>query len=91
MDGRDLGAHVNGKVVVAVSTDPGWAYLLSGAGAIVAERGSLLSHTAIISRELGIPSVVGVREATTQLRTGDVVEVDGARGTVRIVERRREA
>ncbi|MDI9591054.1 MAG: PEP-utilizing enzyme [Acidobacteriota bacterium] len=91
MDGRELGARVDGKVIVAVSTDPGWAYLLSGAGAIVAERGSLLSHTAIISRELGIPAVVGVREATTQLRTGDVVEVDGAQGTVRIVERCGEA
>ena len=76
-----------GKVIVAVSTDPGWAYLLDRAGAIVAERGSLLSHTAIISRELGIPSVVAVKDATSEIRTGDVVEVDGTRGSVRIVAR----
>ena len=76
-----------GKVIVAVSTDPGWAYLLDRAGAIVAERGSLLSHTAIISRELGIPSVVAVKDATSEICTGDVVEVDGTRGSVRIVAR----
>jgi len=85
VDGKQAGASLVGKIIIAVSTDPGWAYLLDGAGAIVAERGSMLSHTAIISRELGIPSVVGVKEATTQIRTGDIVEVDGTQGTVRIV------
>lgn len=87
MDGRDAGASTDGKVIVARSTDPGWAYLLDGAAAIVAERGSMLSHTAIISRELGIPAVVGVADATTEIATGDVVEVDGSAGTVRIVTR----
>lgn len=80
-------ASTKGKVIVAVSTDPGWAYMLDGAAAIVAERGSLLSHTAIISREMGIPAVVGVRNATEVISSGDMVEVDGDSGTVRIVRR----
>lgn len=87
-DGTDMTLDTSGKVLVARSTDPGWVFLISHAAAIVAERGSLLSHTAIISRELGIPAVVGVHDATRVLRDGDVVSVDGGDGTVSIVSRR---
>jgi pyruvate,water dikinase len=61
--------------------------LFPSAAGLLVERGSLLSHSAIVSRELGIPSVVGVAELTTWLRTGDVVELDGRTGTVRLLER----
>ena len=73
-----------GDVLVARTTDPGWVFLLMAAGAVVVERGSLLSHTAIIARELGVPVVVGVPDATGWLHDGDLVSVDGDRGAVRL-------
>lgn len=76
-----------GEVLVAPITDPGWMPLFVGAVAVVAEMGGELSHTMIVSRDLGIPAVVGAVDATTRIRTGDLVEVDGSQGVVRIVER----
>ncbi len=55
--------------------------------AVVAEMGGELSHTMIVSRDLGIPAVVGAVGATSAIRTGDLVEVDGSNGVVRILER----
>lgn len=77
----------SGEVLVAPITDPGWMPLFVGAVAVVAEMGGELSHTMIVSRDLGIPAVVGAIGATSIIRTGDLIEVDGSRGTVRIVER----
>jgi phosphohistidine swiveling domain-containing protein len=74
--------EVGGEVLVASSTDPGWVFLMVAAGGLVSEKGSVLSHTAIIGRELGIPTVVGVKDATTLLTNGVVVELDGEAGTV---------
>lgn len=71
-----------GEILVARNTDPGWIALFASAAAIVVERGSLLSHSAIVSRELGIPCVVGVRDATRWIADGEVVTVDGATGEV---------
>lgn len=76
-----------GEVLVAPITDPGWMPLFVGAVAVVAEMGGELSHTMIVSRDLGIPAVVGALGATSIIRTGDLIEVDGSRGTVRIIER----
>jgi pyruvate,water dikinase len=76
-----------GEILVAERTDPGWVLLFPGAAGLLVERGSLLSHSAIVSRELGIPSVVAVAGLTQWLRTGDVVELDGRNGTVRLIER----
>ncbi|BDG01288.1 PEP/pyruvate-binding domain-containing protein [Anaeromyxobacter oryzae] len=73
---------LRGEVLVASTTDPGWIFLMVGASALVAERGNPLSHTAIIGRELGLPTVVGVPDATRLLADGELVEVDGAAGTV---------
>lgn len=75
-----------GGVLIARETDPGWLFLMLGAKAIVVERGSLLSHTAITGRLLGIPTVVAVEGATALIPDGATVEVDGDAGTVRIVE-----
>ena len=75
----------HGEVLVAPITDPGWMHLFVGAVAVVAEMGGELSHTMIVARELGIPAVVGAVGATTAIRTGDMVEVDGSSGVVRIV------
>ncbi|WP_141246925.1 PEP/pyruvate-binding domain-containing protein [Halomonas salipaludis] len=72
-----------GEVLVARFTDPGWIALFTNASAIVVERGSLLSHSAIVARELGLPCVVGIKGATQWIANGATIEVDGAAGTVR--------
>ena len=79
------------KILVTQMTDPGWVFLLTQAKGIIAEKGSLLSHTAIISRELGIPAVVGIKQATTHLKTGDRVILDGNSGKVTRKEARNES
>lgn len=87
VEAPDLTMDTTGKVLVTQSTDPGWVFLIRNAAAIVAEKGSLLSHTAIITRELGKPAVVGVRDVTRLLKTGDTVEVDADTGTVKVLKR----
>jgi pyruvate,water dikinase len=72
-------------VLVAEHTDPGWIMVFPSALALIVERGSLLSHAAIVARELGIPAVVSVPGVTRWLRTGDWVELDGATGVIRRV------
>jgi pyruvate,water dikinase len=72
-----------GSILVADHTDPGWIMLFPSAKGLLVERGSLLSHSAIVARELGIPAVVSIPGLTAWLQDGDEVELDGARGTVR--------
>lgn len=72
-----------GEILVAQHTDPGWIALFANASAIVVERGSLLSHSAIVAREMGIPCVVGLKGAMTAFASGDTLEVDGGTGRVR--------
>jgi pyruvate,water dikinase len=76
-----------GEILVASRTDPGWVMLFPAAAGLLVEHGSLLSHSAIVSRELGLPSIVSIPGLTTWLRTGDLVELDGAAGTIRRLER----
>lgn len=84
----DEGAALQpGEVLVTTSTNIGWTPLFPRAAAIVTDVGAPLSHAAIVARELGIPAVVGCGNATMRLRTGDLVRVDGARGTVAAVEK----
>ncbi len=73
---------VAGKILVTHSTDPGWFMLVSQCAGIIAERGSLLSHTAIIARELKKPAIVGVRQVFKKLQDGEMVELDAERGIV---------
>ena len=79
--------NTEGKIIVTKSTDPGWIFLLENALGIIAEQGSILSHTAIISRELKKPAIVNVKDATKILKTGDIVELDAFTGTINILER----
>ena len=74
-----------GDVLVTRQTDPGWGPVFPLISGLVVERGGMLSHGAIIAREFGIPSVVGVRDATRRISHGSVVRVDGNRGTVEIL------
>jgi phosphohistidine swiveling domain-containing protein len=71
-----------GDILIARHTDPGWIAVFSNASAIVVERGSLLSHSAIVARELGIPCVVGLKGATKWIADGETISVDGATGLV---------
>jgi len=73
---------LDGQILVASATDPGWVFLMIAASGLISEKGSVLSHTAIIGRELGIPTVVGVKDATTRIKDGAIVEIDGHAGTV---------
>ena len=74
-----------GDIIVAEHTDPSWIMILPLAAGLLVERGSLLSHAAIVSRELGIPSVVALHGVTQWLRDGDSVTIDGSSGKVQRV------
>ncbi len=74
---------ISATILVAEHTDPGWIMLFPSAAGVLVERGSLLSHSAIVARELGIPAIVSVPGVTRWLRDGDWVEMDGATGRVR--------
>jgi pyruvate,water dikinase len=76
----------DGEVLVTMQTDIAWTLLFPRAAAVVTDVGAPLSHAAIVARELGIPAVVGCRDATMRLKTGDRVQVDGGRGVVEILE-----
>jgi len=76
-----------GEILVCEFTDPGWTPLFVVASGAVLDVGGSMSHGAIIARELGIPCVLGTGRATSEIRTGDRVRVDGGRGVVEILER----
>jgi phosphohistidine swiveling domain-containing protein len=86
LDGPEQGDQLQpGEILVAVTTNVGWTPLFPRAAAVVTDVGAPLSHAAIVARELGIPAVVGCGSATTRLRSGDRVRVDGGKGTVEIL------
>ena len=74
---------LDGKILVTSSTDPGWVTLFPTAAAILVERGSLLSHSAIVSREMGIPCIVGVEGLLRSLKSGDKVWMNGSTGLIK--------
>jgi len=84
-DVSESGSLAAGDVLVTRQTDPGWAPVFFMVSGLVMERGGMLSHGAIVAREYGIPTVVGVKNATRKIQTGQVVEIDGDEGSVRIV------
>ncbi|MDX2381545.1 MAG: phosphoenolpyruvate synthase [Acidimicrobiia bacterium] len=79
---RDGDLLVDGEVLVADMTSPDWVPAMRRASALITNAGGSTCHAAIVSRELGIPAVVGTRQATTLLRDGDVVTVDASSGRV---------
>jgi pyruvate,water dikinase len=72
-------------ILVAAHTDPGWIMIFPSALGVIVERGSLLSHAAIVARELGIPAVVSIPGVTKWLKDDDWVELDGSTGIIRLV------
>lgn len=83
---EDAGKFQEGDILVARITDPTMIMMMSQASAIVTDIGGMMSHPAIVSREMGIPCVVATKDATTQLKDGMTVEVDGSAGTVTVIE-----
>lgn len=75
------------EIMVAYRTDPGWTPLFPKAQAILVERGSLLSHSAVVAREMGIPTIVGIPDLMNRLQTGDRIRVDATAGRVTILHR----
>ena len=80
---EDFASVRQGDVLVTVSTSPHFNVLLPLLGALVTDRGGALCHAAIVAREYGIPCVVGTKDASRRLVTGELVRVDGQAGEVR--------
>jgi pyruvate,water dikinase len=71
-----------GDILVTRQTDPGWVSVFPLISGLIVERGGMLSHGAIVSREFGIPAIVGVEHATLKLKDGDIVTLNADRGTI---------
>ncbi|CUH96664.1 putative phosphoenolpyruvate synthase [Propionispora sp. 2/2-37] len=80
-----------GEILVAPHTDPGWTPLFQSAVAIITEVGGLMTHGAVIAREYGIPAVVGVEDATSLIKDGQKIRVDGVQGYVLLVDDEKSA
>jgi pyruvate,water dikinase len=74
-----------GDVIVAPSSNPSWVPLFTVAGGVLVNTGGVLSHAAVVAREVGLPAVVGLGDATTRIPDGALVELDGTTGLVRIL------
>jgi pyruvate,water dikinase len=74
-----------GDILVAPATDPSWAPLFLVAGAVVIDTGSNFSHAAVVAREMGIPAVVSVPEASRLIRSGSRLRIDGGAGTIEVI------
>ena len=85
-DIRHIKEFRQGEVLVAEMTDPDWVPVMKMAAAIVTNRGGRACHAAIVSRELGIPCIIGTKIATKVLKDGDYVEVDANKGIVRKIK-----
>ncbi len=85
-DSEELYEVQDGEVLVCRITAPSWAPVFPHIAAAVSDVGGMMAHTAIISREYGLPAVCGVGFATATIRNGDLVEVDGYEGVVRVLE-----
>ena len=86
LDSNDPTALEPGDILVAPITDPSWTPLFMVASAVVVNTGSMGSHAMIVARELGIPCVAGLPGATTMFKSGDLLRVDGAKGTIEVLE-----
>lgn len=84
---KDMVKMKKGDIMVSIATDPDVVPAMKMAGAIVTEQGGITSHAAIVSRELGVPCVIGTKIATKVFKDGDRVEVDATKGVVRKLSR----
>ena len=82
---KDADTMPEGKILVTQFTDPAWTVYFSKIKGLITETGGILSHGAIISREYGIPAVLGVSNSTNKLKTGDMVRLNGSNGIIEII------
>lgn len=87
MSAKEAGDIQKGEILVTSMTTPDFVTAMKRAAAIVTNEGGVLCHAAVVSRELGVPCIVGTRIATKVFKTGDLIEVDGNLGVVRRIER----
>ena len=80
--------EAKGKILLSYSTDPGWFPYLNMASGLITERGSLLSHSAILARELEKPAVVNIPKIMEELQSGDIVEIDGDLGICSVIKQK---
>jgi len=76
-----------GNIIVTKRTDPGWISLFPLTSGIIVEHGSMLSHSFVVAREMGIPAIVGVNNATNLIKDGDTITLDGVRGVITIEDK----
>ncbi|MBL8817798.1 MAG: hypothetical protein JNL58_17365 [Planctomyces sp.] len=74
-----------GRILVAERTDPGWVMLFPGAAGVLVQRGSVLSHSATLAREMSIPTIVGIKGLMDRISDGDLIEMNGSSGTVQVI------
>ena len=77
---------LNGEILATSRTDPGWVPLFPSISGLLIERGSLLSHSAIVARELGVPTIIKVNNLLDHIHTGDELSMDGSQGIIRILK-----
>ncbi|MFA6602040.1 MAG: PEP-utilizing enzyme, partial [Candidatus Paceibacterota bacterium] len=80
-----LPSKIDFEIMVTSHTDPGWTPLIALSKGLIIEHGGVLSHASIVARELGIPTVIGALGATTTFRDGQVVEIDGSNGMIKLL------
>jgi pyruvate,water dikinase len=85
LDVSDIAKIVEGEILVAPVTSPSWTPVFGKVAAAVSDIGGIMSHAAIVAREYGMPAVVGTGSATSRIKTGDRVRVDGNTGVVTIL------
>lgn len=78
--------ELQGEILVTKRTDPGWIPLYPSVSGLLVERGGLLSHSAIVAREMGLPTVVSIKDLTARLTTGMKVRLDGTTGVIEILD-----
>jgi len=83
---REIADVREGEILVTSATSPAWAPIFSKIKATVTDVGGVMSHAAIVCREYGLPAVVGTGRATSQIRTGQTIRVDGSEGVVTILD-----
>ena len=81
-----LPEKIDFEIAVAKNTDPGWTPLLGLCKGLIIENGGILSHAAIVSRELGIPTIIGVKNATKVLKSGQTLKINGSNGNIEIIK-----
>jgi phosphoenolpyruvate synthase/pyruvate phosphate dikinase len=86
LDDPTKGDVKKGNILIAKNIDPGWTPVLRTTGGIAVEEGGMLNHCSIIVREIGIPAIVGVLQATKKIPQGTIVTIDGGLGIIQMAE-----